>query len=53
MGIATKIGVDRQEKSECLKWQDEATKYPDYYLTAWQKEQCDHWGIQIDTKVLE
>lgn len=41
------IGLNKAEKLECLKWQKEAGEYPDYFLTDWQKEQCEHRGIEI------
>ena len=44
-------GVEKQEKVECLKWQEEAKIYDDYYITKWQDEQCRHYGIKIDAPI--
>lgn len=41
------------EKSECLRWKEEAGKYPNYYLLKWQKEQCDHYGIDVIAPVYD
>lgn len=56
-GLTT--GINRGEQMECKRWQDEAKKiapYSDenpggYYLTKWQKEQCDHWHIEVEAPV--
>lgn len=45
------IGVERQEKMECLKWKEEALMFPDYYLENWQIDQCDPYQIKIDASV--
>lgn len=50
-GAVAYIGIDRQEKMECEFWQTEATQYPQYYLTHWQKDQCDHFGVSIEAPV--
>lgn len=44
-------GFDGQEKFECYQWQNQSKNYDNFYLTKWQKEQCDHWSIQIDAPV--
>lgn len=40
-------GVSNHEQLECLKWREEARTYQNYFVTDWQKAQCDHYGIQI------
>lgn len=50
-GSLAYIGVDRNERMECEYWQNEATRYPSYYLTRWQKDQCDHYGVSIEAPV--
>lgn len=45
------MGVKNEEKVSCHKWQTQATEYPDFYLTEWQKEQCDAHGIEINAPV--
>ena len=44
-------GVERQEKAECLNWQDQALELPNFFLTGWQKQQCDRYQIEIDAPV--
>ena len=44
-------GLNESEINECKEWKKSAEKYPDYYLLGWQKEQCDHQGIEIDVEV--
>ena len=43
--------MQRQEKSECQKWDGEAKEYPDYYQTDWQVEQCARYNIVIDAPI--
>ncbi len=45
------IGFARQEITECNKWQQEAAVYPGYYLSKWQKDQCDAHKIFINAEV--
>jgi len=44
---AAKIGMDGSEKSECLKWKEEAEQFPLWYSTDWQRAQCEHWGLPL------
>lgn len=39
--------LDQGQKNECLVWKDQATHYLGYYITPWQKMQCDHYGVVI------
>ncbi len=43
--------LDGKEQSECRTWADEATKYPGFYLTNWQSEQCSRWKIEISAPI--
>lgn len=52
-GWAIKTGVEKEEYGECLTWQKEAAEYPNYYLVGWQKDQCDSYKVQINTKVIK
>lgn len=36
---------------ECQKWAKEAQQYPAYYITSWQKAQCDYWSTPINAPV--
>ena len=44
--------VSKQERLECQQWQAQAEQFPSYYLTRWQAEQCQHYGVEIDSPVL-
>lgn len=44
-------GLSNSEKSECIKWQKEADRYPSYYITEWQEKQCDYHDIHINAPV--
>ena len=37
---------------ECRKWAHDAELYADYYITDWQKAQCDDMGVAIDAPVV-
>lgn len=49
--IGYNIGMERQEKVECLQWQAQAKELSGYWITNWQKNQCDYRGITIDAPV--
>lgn len=40
-----------QEEFECNQWKAQASTYEGFYLTKWQKAQCDHYKITIDAPV--
>ena len=44
---AIKIGIEKQERNECKKWQYEATRFQGYYLTENQIDQCKSLGLPI------
>lgn len=49
---AISIGFSRGEQYECRKWAKQAEVYrPQFYLTEWQKNQCDYHGIEINAPV--
>lgn len=43
--------MNNQEKAECIGWQEEAQTLPDYFITEWQKMQCDAHSIAINAPV--
>lgn len=45
------IGLGSSEKNECVKWREQSKQYKEFYLTKWQKDQCDHYNISIDAPV--
>ena len=43
--------LDAHEQVECYKWQQQASQFEGYYLTDWQKQQCDHHNIIINAPI--
>lgn len=51
----------RRATAECEKWQDWERIYPEwderrqvgYYITTWQKAQCDSVGVELTAHVLD
>lgn len=39
--------IAKAEQLECQKWAEQAKQYPDFYLTSWQKAQCNHHNIEV------
>lgn len=39
--------VEKQERAECRLWQEQANKYPDFFLTDWQEKQCNYLNMTI------
>lgn len=44
-------GVQRNATHECKKWADYADSFPNFYLSEWQKKQCDHVGVEVNAPV--
>lgn len=48
MVYTLELGVERQEKIECVKWQNQAKEIRmGWYATDWQKTQCAKYGISL------
>ena len=45
--LALWAGMNKTEKMECLKWQQQAKDYPLYQSAGWQLEQCEHHGLPL------
>ena len=43
--------VESEERSECLKWQRYSETIEDFYLTAWQADQCESYKVYINAPV--
>ena len=44
---------EKKETRECLQWEKWSKEAKGvFYLTTWQKEQCDAMGIKIDAPVI-
>lgn len=41
------IGVTKNEKNQCYKWQEQAKEYNGFFLLDWQKEQCEFLKINV------
>jgi len=48
IGITVEYGIRKAEIRECKIWRQEAKIYDNYYLTDWQREQCQHYNINIE-----
>lgn len=46
------IASDRSDRTDCLSWQLDATVYQHYFISQWQKDQCDYWNIEINAPVI-
>lgn len=51
--IASSINdsMNRSEKVECRKWQEDAAKYQGFYIVQWQADQCKAHDIIINAPV--
>lgn len=49
MGYALNVGVNKAERAECYRWQEQARQFAGFYLTIWQAAQCEHHGINVWT----
>lgn len=43
--------LNRVEVSECMKWEQEAIEYPQYFIKQWQADQCKAHDIIINAPV--
>lgn len=43
--------ANQAEQVECYQLQRQSEQYPGFYLTHWQKQQCDRWEVEIDAPV--
>jgi len=43
--------IERHEIAECKTWKIYSKEYKGFYLTDWQKKQCDNYGIIINAPV--
>lgn len=46
-----KVGIDKHDQVQCYQWQEYATKYPGFYLTQNEADQCAYWNIQVDAPI--
>lgn len=44
-------GLDRQAKADCETWRNQANEFEGFYLTQWQKDQCDAVGVEVNAPV--
>lgn len=46
-GVAIFHGMQKQEKVECIKLQEQSKHYTNFYLTDYQQKQCENHNIII------
>ena len=44
---AINTGIKKNERKECLKWQDWQELYPGFIVNDSMREQCDNYGIKL------
>lgn len=44
MGIIN-LALTKTDKQNCIKWQAEQKQIKDYFVTDWQREQCQYYQI--------
>ena len=49
-GTTMNYGITRAEQNECHKWASQAETIPNFYTAQWQRNQCDHYGINLDKR---
>ena len=42
-----RFSVEKTERAECIRWEEESRAYSLYFTTDWQREQCNHYGITL------
>ncbi len=40
-------GLEAIEVTECLKWQEMAERFEDFYLLEWEAKQCEAVGVEV------
>jgi hypothetical protein len=43
--------TDEEGKAECQKWEMQSKQFPGFYVTTWQKQQCDFYKMPVDAPV--
>lgn len=51
LATAVTFGLNKSELNECQKWQQQAGAIQGFFITQWQKDQCDHYQIEINAPV--
>lgn len=51
MGKVIAKGLEKSERAECYKWQDQAKEFREFYLTKAEADQCEYWGIKVDAPI--
>lgn len=51
LAILAAHSIGQSDAIECQKWAKDAQQYPAYYITSWQKAQCDYWSTPINAPV--
>lgn len=51
IGLFLYAGLQRSEIVYCNKIKDYSRQYAHFYITQWEKDMCDHYGIEIHAPV--
>lgn len=51
IGVLVFFAANTAEKNECRQWAEQAATLKAFYITSWQKDQCDAWHIKINAPV--
>lgn len=43
--------IDREEISSCKELVAQSEKHPNFFITEWQKDMCDHHAIAIEAPI--
>lgn len=39
--------VRKQETNECITWEKQSHRYPNFTVTSWQQKQCARYGFDL------
>lgn len=45
------VAMTKGEIAECMKWQQQANQYPLFFMSDWQKAQCEAHNIIVNAQV--
>lgn len=51
LAICFLYGTNKQEVADCQTWQKQSKEFAGFYITKWQKAQCDAHNITLTAPV--
>lgn len=51
IGLAFVRALDKQAIADCHEWNAQDAEYENFWVTQWQKDQCDSVGVELTAKV--